>query len=430
MTSRHLTSLLNVSLRVAGLVAKLALALFMGRYFSLEDLGIYGLIFGIVMMAVAILGFRLDYTVSRRLVSATPLEAALKMRDQTYFYLVNYAVAAVLILLFWLGGPKALSAWLLLITFVLVVLESYGNMIYVNMNSLGRPTLANVLFFFRSGFWIVPILGLWILRPDFRTIDSVLMAWIIGAAGSVVVNLVLLRGLPWAETRGVAVDWDGIFHDLRKCIPIWIGGLGLSGGAYVDRFVVAHFLGLKLAGVAAFYFSFTYALLTLVQSGVLTIAYPRMIKFRQAGDMRAFWKETREAAISVAGFAGALSIGIGICVPLVGHLMHREELAAYAPTLWLMLAGIFIRSNADTLYYVLFASNRDVPVWLGNLLFLIPAFGFNALLVPIMGLNGIGVGAILSAILLLVWRGWFVMAPMRQGGRNLTSSRTEALENA
>ena len=411
INTRHVTSLFNVSLRVAGMVAKLALSLYMGRYFSLEDFGIYGLIFGVVMMAVAILGFRMDYTVSRSLVGASPLEALARMRDQSLFYFINYGIAAVMTAFVMVFGHSGLNFYFLIITFLLIVLESYGNMIYINMNSLGRPTMANLLFFFRSGFWVAPVIALWVFMPQTRTVESVLVAWMIGGAGSVIASLWLLRNLPWKDLGTIPIEWDKVRADVIKCLPIWIGGLGLSGGAYIDRFIVAHFLGLKQAGIAAFYFSFTYSLLALVQSGVLTIAYPKMIKFNQAGDAAGFWKESREVGMSVAVFAALISIGIGITVPVIGHLIHREEYVTYAPVLWLMLVGIFIRSNADTLYYVLFARHQDTPVWLGNLLFLVPAFGFNALLVPFVGLIGIGIGSILAAVLLFAWRAWFVWRP-------------------
>jgi O-antigen/teichoic acid export membrane protein len=411
LNSRHITSLFNVSLRIAGLFAKLALSIYMGRYFRLEDIGVYGLIFGVVMMAVAVLGFRMDYVISRSLVGTSPLEALNKMRDQTIFYLINYAVAAVAILCVMINGHSGLNDKFLLVTFVLVVLESYGNMIYINMNSLGKPTMANLLFFFRSGLWVIPVMALWIFSPGSRTVDSVLMAWLIGAGGSILFNFYLLRHLPWKQLFVVPVNWVEIRRDVLKCLPIWVGGLGISGGAYVDRFIVAHYWGLKQAGIASFYFQFTYSLLALVQSGVLTIAAPRMVKFNKEKNGPGFWKETRETGMSVLVFAGVISLAIAACVPIFGHVVHREELVANAPTLWLMLVGIFIRSNADTLYYILFARHQDLPVWLGNLLYLVPAFGFNLLLVPYLGLIGIGIGGILAALMLFVFRLWFVWKP-------------------
>jgi O-antigen/teichoic acid export membrane protein len=411
LKSRHIASLFNVSLRLANLVGKLCLSLYMGKYFLLEDIGIYGLIFGIIMMGVAFLGFRMDYVVSRSLVTASPLEALCRMRDQSIFYFINYGATIVIAMVFAVAVKSGLSNKFIIYGVVLLILESYGNLCYNNMNSLSRPMTASILFFIRSSLWIAPLIGVWILFPALRTVDTILISWTAGAAISVVANLILLKALPWAELPKIAIDWPRIYSDVLKSVPIWVGALGLSAGAYVDRFVVAHFLGLKEAGIAAFYFSFTYSLLTLIQSGVLTIAYPKLIRFNSEGNSAAFWQESREVGISVAVFSAVISIGIGTAVPLLGHFIGRQELVSEAPTLWLMLVGIFIRSVAETLYYILFARHQDRPIWLGNLLFLIPAFGFNLLLVPWLGIIGIGFGGILAAIMLLLWRMWFVIKP-------------------
>jgi O-antigen/teichoic acid export membrane protein len=383
----------------------------MGKYFLLEDIGIYGLIFGIIMMGVAFIGFRMDYVVSRNLVTAGPLDALCRMRDQSIFYFINYGVVIVIAIGMAVMMKTGLSSRFIVYGVVLLVLESYGNLCYNNMNSLSRPMTASILFFIRSSLWIAPLIGVWVLFPNLRTVDTVLLAWTVGAFISVVANLILLRSLPWAELPRISIDWPRIYSDVLKSVPIWVGALGLSAGAYVDRFVVAHFLGLKEAGIAAFYFSFTYSLLTLIQSGVLTIAYPKLIRLNSEGNSAAFWQEGREVGISVAIFAAVISLGIGTAVPLLGHFIGRQELVSHAPTLWLMLVGIFIRSVAETLYYILFARHQDRPIWLGNLLFLIPAFGFNLVLVPWLGLVGIGFGGILAAIMLLGWRLWFVVRP-------------------
>lgn len=429
LKSRHFTSLFNVSLRIANLAGKLCLSLYMGKYFRLEDIGIYGLIFGITMMGVAFLGFRMDYVVSRHLVTASPLEALARMRDQSLFYFINYAAAIVVAIIFAVSIHSGLSLKFIAYSTILLILESYGNLCYNNMNSLSRPMVASILFFIRSSLWILPLIGIWIFFPQLRTVDTILISWTAGAAISIVANLVLLRELPWTQLPQVPVNWAGVRSDVLKSMPIWVGALGLSAGAYIDRFVVAHFLGLKQAGVAAFYFSFTYSLLTLIQSGVLTIAYPKLIRFNNEGNETGFWQESRETGLSVAAFAAVISIGIGTAVPLLGHFIGRHELVSEAPTLWLMLLGIVIRSIAEMLYYILFARHQDQPIWLGNLLFLIPAFGFNLLLVPWLGLIGIGFGGVFAASLLLCWRAWFVWRPgstipsdQRSVGANVSKS--------
>jgi O-antigen/teichoic acid export membrane protein len=96
---------------------------------------------------------------------------------------------------------------------------------------------------------------------------------------------------------------------------------------------------------------------------------------------------------------------------LLGRSFHRPQFVDNAPVLWLMMAGMWIRCNAETLYQVLFARHQDRAIWLGNMLFLVPALVCNTVLVPLVGFIGIGYSAIISSVFLLLWRGFHVRKP-------------------
>ena len=143
----HIAQISNVFLRLITLAAKLGLTLYMGRYLSLADIGAYGLVFGSVMIMTAVLGIRFDYFVSRDIVGAAPKNVLAKMRDQAVFYGLNYVVLAVV-----MGGLMTIDATgitnkIMIIIFLLSVVESIANVTYININSLGHPVLANLLFF-------------------------------------------------------------------------------------------------------------------------------------------------------------------------------------------------------------------------------------------------------------------------------------------
>jgi O-antigen/teichoic acid export membrane protein len=412
--SRSLKHAVNVALRFASLVAKLGLALYMGRYFGLEDMGVYGLVFGAVMILSGALGLRLDYIVARDLVGSTPADTLGIMRDQTVFLLLNHFLLALAMLAFSLMAYAGMEAKILIFIFALSVVENFASAIHVNMTSLGRPVLANLLFFVRAASWVFPVVVLGILDPAYRTVNVVLEWWIFGVLGSLGLALWFLRHLPWPNVWHHPIRWEWIKAGVRKSSLIWLGTIGLAAGMYVDRFVVMEFLGLDYVGIATFYFSFTTALLTLVDSGVLAFAYPRLIKLHRQGDRRAFRHEAGKAGLHTALFATVLVVGIGIGVPLIGYIFHRPEFVRETKTLWLMLAGTWLRANAESLYYVLFARGQDKAIWLGNLLFLIPAFGFNIVLVPYLGLPGIGYGMVVSSTFLLLWRTWHVFTPKKR----------------
>ncbi len=401
--------MLNVGLRMATLVTKLALMLYMGRYLSLADMGAYGLVFGVVMIATALLGVRLDYVVSRDLVGSTPLEALCKMRDQAVFYFFNYVVLFVIlipaIVINW-GNPGNERA--IFYIFTLSVVESYAGVVHSNVVSLGRPLLANVLFFIRAALWVFAVVGIGVAVPSLRTVDMILACWLAGALLSLAVALALWWRMPWAAMLRTAIDWKWIRNGIRKCFFIWLGTLGVTAGYYIDRFIVMHFLGLDYVGISTFYISFTSALHTLILSGVLSFSYPRLIVLHRDNDQAGFIREAKQTGWYVAVFSAVIAIGIGVGVPMLGYLFKRPELARETPTLIWLLAGTWMRSNAETLYYILFARHEDRAIWLGNLLFLLPAFGCPALFVYFFGFIGIGYGSLVSSSFLLMWRWRYV----------------------
>ncbi|NTU76834.1 MAG: hypothetical protein HGA90_03335, partial [Alphaproteobacteria bacterium] len=398
----------NVSLRLVTLASKLMLTLYMGRYLSLGDLGSYGLVFGVVVLLPTLLGLRFDYVVSRDLVSANPLAAAHKIRDQAVFYTFNHLMFAGVMAGLAASGLTGVNNQILLYIFILATAENYATMVCVNMTSLGKPVLANFLFFVRSGSWALLAMLLGLVNPVFRNVETILLFWAGGVVASLLIALWLWRSLPWRQACAQPIDWTWIKAGVKRCLFIWLGTVGIASGIYVDRFAVMRYLGLDYVGITTFYFSFANALFTLVQSGVLSLVYPRLILLHRDANVGGFWSVVRQTGLQVALFAGVVGLGIALAVPFLGQLFKRPELVAEVATLWLMLGAVFLRANAETLYYVLFARHQDKPVWLGNLLFLVPAFGGNFILVPLLGLKGIGVSAVASALFLLLWRGWYV----------------------
>jgi O-antigen/teichoic acid export membrane protein len=401
----------NVGLRLSTLVAKLGLTLYMGRYLSLADIGNYGLVFGAVMILSVGLGFRFDYIVSRDLVGVEPAAALSKMRDQAVFYLLNHLGFALVMMVLVAAGGTGAEGKVLFYIFALSVAENLANMANANMISLGHPLLATMLFFVRAGLWALPVVAMGLIFPVFRNGDTILIGWLLGSVASLIMTLWLWRHMPWRAVLRTPVDWPWVGQGVRKSCLIWLGTLGAVGGIYVDRFIVMRYLGIDSVGIATFYFSFANALLALIQSGVLAFVYPRLITLHRTDDRAGFMREAKQAAWHVALFGGGIALIMGVGVPLLGRFFHRPELVAESLTLWLMLLGVWVRSNAETLYTVLFARHRDRPIWLGNLLFLIPAFGCNALFVPIFGLSGIGYGGIVAGLFLFSWYGWHVSRP-------------------
>jgi O-antigen/teichoic acid export membrane protein len=408
LKSVHLVRVLSALLRLASLSAKLCLALYMGRYLSLRDMGIYGLVFGAVMILATVLGFRFDYIVSRDLVRTSPEAALAKMRDQTLFYAANYGMAALVFVAIMQIGLTDIGSRLMFYIFVLTIAENYANLTYVNMNSMERPLRANALYFIAGGLWCFLVIGLGIVVPSFRNVDTILVGWILGNVAFLAAALWTWRTLPWRAVGDIPVDWTWIGRGMKTSSLIWLGTLGTTTGSFIDRFFIAHYLDLEMVGIATFYFSFALAILTLVQKSILSFVYPRLVALHREGDGGGFRQETWQAIRYVAFSAAGIGAVVGFAVPLLGIFFDRPQYGEHKWALWLIIVGIWFRCNAETLYQVLFARHQDRAIWLGDLLFLIPALACNALLVPHLGLIGVGYSVIISSFFVFSWRAWHV----------------------
>jgi O-antigen/teichoic acid export membrane protein len=405
---KHSLRAFSMGLRLLALSTKLLLTLYIARYLGLADMGNYGLVAGTVFILMVVLGVRMDYMVARELVGATPYNALVVMRNQGVFYILNQCLLTVVMTLLYLFNVTGLTPHLMIIIVVLSSLENWGDTIFFNFISLGRPMAANILFFVRTAFWVFPVVGLGLLDPQFRNIQVVFTAWILGGVVSFLLAFFFWRHMPWLEVFRTPVDWGWLRKSIKRCFFIWVGTIGGIGGMYLDRFVIAQNMSMSMVGVGTFYSSFGGAMYALIYSGVLSFTYPHLIALHKSEDKTAYNREARKLGINVAILAAIIGLGIGFAVPPMGLFFGRPELAKQAATLWLILVGTWMRCNSGTLYYVLFSRHQDTALWLGDLLFLAFSFVSNIILVPRVGFIGVGYSAIISGLFQFLWRGWHV----------------------
>jgi O-antigen/teichoic acid export membrane protein len=411
----------SLVLRLLSLVGKLALSLYMGKFFALDQLGLYGLAFGAVMLAIVLFGFRVDYIVAREILG---LEQSRQRRigsEVALLYLGSFLLAAPFAIgaLLYFGAGGAIG--LLLLIYLLCGVEAYANFLYTVTIALKRPALANALFFIRSGLWTIPAMAFSYFDPAYRTVEFIISCWLAGAGASVILNMWLMRrqligavSLRWSE-------WLDVRAYCRGAILVWIGSVAVTLGAYLDRFVLASFLSLKEVGVATFYTSFTTAVVTLVQSATTNVTFPSLIEHYDAGRTDSFTRELRRTAILAAAIALIILFGLAVMMPLMGRLMGKPELVAAYPAFLLLLGATWIRTHAETLYYGLFVKREHRAIWLGNLVFFGSSLLLNLLFIPQLGLIGLGLAAVASALVIYGWRAFTLRrdASGRTGARKL-----------
>lgn len=409
-----MTGLVSMGLRAASLVGKLALSLYMAKFFPLEELGRYGLAFGAVMLAIMAFGFRLDYVLSREILGLRDSASRRLGTTISWIFLLSFLAASPIAIWALVAfGDGSSGGWFLVLVYALCCVESYANFLYTTTIALKRPGLANALFFVRSGLWTVPAIGFSYFVPSLRTVGFVLVCWLLGVTSSVIMNLWATRErlLGWYSFGQLA--WTEARAYVQRAFLVWIGSVGLTLGAYVDRFVLASYMSLADVGIATFYLSFTTSVLTLVQSATTSVTFPLLIEHYDDGNHHAYDRELRKTTFVAAGLAAAILAPLALAMPWIATAMGKPVLLASYGAFLLLLLATWIRVSAETLYYALFVHRQHREIWLGNLLFLAAALGLNILLIPAFGLIGLGTSAVIAATGLLAWRGLFAMSHRR-----------------
>jgi O-antigen/teichoic acid export membrane protein len=399
----------SIAMRGLSVAGKLALSLYMAKFFPLSELGRYGLAFGAVMLATALFGFRLDYALSREVLGLTAQES--RRVGTTILWIFVLSFVALTPLAAWAvfrfgDGPRGLF---IVLVYLLCCIEAYANFLYTTTIALKRAVLANLLFLVRSGLWTVPAMGFSYFIPSLRNVNFVLGWWLAGVTASLLINLGLTRHRLLGRFQWNDLAWSAAGCYVRRAFLVWVGSVGLTLGAYVDRFVLARYMSLAEVGVATFYLSFTTSVLTLVQSGTTSVTFPMLIEHYDSGDGHGYARELRKTGLMAAALGAAILVPLAAAMPSVARALAKPALVASYAAFLLLLASAWIRINAETLYYALFVHRQHRAIWLGNLLFLAAAFSLNMLLIPPFGLVGLGLAAMIAASALLAWRGFFAM---------------------
>ena len=403
----NLLTATNFALRLASLAGKTLLSLYMAKVFGLADLGVYGLAFGCVMIAVAVFGARLDYIISREISGYDGARASEIFGTVSVFFLSNFALGAIIVGILHLDGFIEFPRYDIILIYALCCLESFANLLYNVIVSIGKSTVANALFFVRAGLWTIPAIALSWFNPDLRNAMFVLTCWSFGAAASIIASVVFLarRSIEIRPSWQVAKTW--LRPVLTQVAMVWIGSVAVTFGGYLDRFILARFMSIEQVGVATFYLSFTVAVLTLIQSSTVAVSFPQLIRLYEAGDEDGYFSEFRRLATLAGALSGAILLALGGVIPVFGMVIHKPALVENGVGLALLLLATWLRTHAESAYYLLFVERRHSAVWIGNILYLIASSLFSFWLIPLFGVAGLGAAAVISSGLLFAWRMWF-----------------------
>jgi O-antigen/teichoic acid export membrane protein len=241
------------------------------------------------------------------------------------------------------------------------------------------------------------LLGL--IYPAARSLEVILWFWLGGLLFYYLVLGIGLRYWPVRQVLDTPVEWRSMRKIVRRGWLIYINDLGISGTLYLDRYVVAHILGLSEVGLYTLYWNIANGLHVLVTAAIVQVSAPHLIAAFRSSEEE--WRKSLEThlvkivvtvvPLAALGFAAVIFLMPRLGVPRLGD---RPDLFA------LMLLGISLRLIADMLNYGLYSRNLDHQLAWINIAGLALAITMNFVLLSSFGLIGAGISMIITPVAL------------------------------
>jgi len=378
------------AMRVCGIGSKFLLGLFIAKFMSLSDLGVYGLLQGLVAILPIVLRFGINRQVMREVTDASDDDRSKLITGYFALYAILYAMALASAVALAFAGAVP---WLFVIVIGLIAGEHLVMDGYDFLIQLRKPLQANVVLSILSASWPVAFIIAAFALPAWRTIDGLAMFWLAGSLAAGVLTAHLLRSdLTAFHLPSLAM----VRNSLRTSAMLYGNSLGSTAAIYLDRYLVGAFLSLELAGVYFFFWQVSTAIYNLVNSGVMSFARPHLVSAFRSGDEQAFRdlsvQTTRTALLEASVLSAVSAAAIWIVLPYLG----RPLLMKYEPLLWVLLVAMLARIYAEIGALRLYCKSRDPRLAKSTLLSAV----LTAVLLP-FGIQTAGVYGCAAALTLM-----------------------------
>lgn len=395
-----------MGLRGIGLVGRFALSFFLIKYLGTTQTGQFGLIVGIAGTLPALYGLGMNYFLSREIIKADIEDSFAHIRDKFLMMICLLALTFAGALIVNLFHPlDALGN--IYLAGIVIFMEVLCFDMHLMLISLRKPMLANVLVLVRSASWVFPFIGLSLLYPNLRTLNTLLLFWLTALVLNFAALWLFTRDWPWLSVLKRGVDFKWMKTTIKSGVLVYLSDLGLVVYSYFDRFFLAAMLGLAATGVYTFYWTMANALLVLIAAALLQTSLPPLVDAFAESEQA--WRKKFRTTFIKAMIAGLAMTGFMYAAFIfVLPFLDNPELGHHPYIFPLMLAATVVRVGADMTHYGLYSRQKDKTLAIINISGIAVNMLLTISLVSGIGLLGVALSMLGTSSYLLLSRGYFL----------------------
>lgn len=400
-------SFYSIILRSFSLGGRFVLLLFLSRFLTPEELGIYGLFAISVSLLLYLVGLDFYTFNTREILAIAGIEKCTPfIRDQLILHFLLYVITLPIFGFLFTTNflPWKHLIWL----FPIMVTEHLSQEAYRIFITISRPIIANVILFLRNGVWAYSIVALMWFEDFARSLQAIWIAWFIGGALAFCATIFFLWPLDWSIAYQQKINWIWIRKGVGQSFIFLCATLSLRGIESADRFFIEFFHSTKLVGVYTFYAGIANVVPTFVTTGILMIYYPNVVKNYQQEDYVSYSKNFARMAL--------LTIITTLCIAVIAtggiffvlRFVNKPLYAKHLPVFFLLLCSASMFTISQLPHWGLYVRHLDKSLLFCSLGSLMIVLLLNGILVPSYHIYGAALSTFFAMIFLFLSKYFFL----------------------
>ncbi|NHH93973.1 hypothetical protein GOICGAJE_02524 [Bacillus sp. MB95] len=387
-------SFFNVILRGVTLASKFIFVLYITKYLTPEEVGVYGIVNTTILISIYLLGMDFFTFNTREMLKKNKKEWPMLFFNQAVFHAVIYCIILPIMSLLFLVG--IIPVKYIFLVYLLMILEHISQELNRLLINMSKPFVANIGLFFRSGIWAYMVVCLFVIDDKAISIFTVLVCWCIGNLICIIFSIFHMKNLEWKKIKSEKVNWIWIKKGFVVAFPLFIGNISFKLVELSDRYFIGIFHDNSLVGVYTFYANIANLVLTFTNTGIIMVLGPKIINSYQVNNLKEYKdlmkKMTRGVIISCIIVGSLASVGILPVINYIGKEIYGEYLIAY----WLLILSVIFSTLSLIPHHILYVRYRDKEIIISSIVSMLITIGLHICLVPSFKIIGASVGTLIG----------------------------------
>lgn len=356
MRKEFTTRIVNILLRGLSMGSRFVLIFAVAKLLEPAEVGLFGLMLATVSFSVLIVGADYYTYAQRELLASPPAHWSFVIQHQIKAQFILYGIllpAQLLIFVFDLMDWQY-AMWF----FALLLTEHIAQEMNRLLVAMHKQILASWVLFVRLGSWVIVVIPLMYIYPEYQSLEVLYVAWLIGSLSAIVLGFIVIKhSLP--NWQPVKTDYAFLKKGFKVGGVFLLATICFKGLLTFDRYAVEALSSIEMLGVYVFYIGMVMGAYSFLDPAVFSFVYPRMLQSYQMQDKKAYLKSFNELIISTLVISILLGFVIWIIMPYIVNWIDKPIYASHLDSLIILIAAGFTYAVAFIPHYALYAMKGD-----------------------------------------------------------------------